>query len=433
VRSPLAARLRPRTLDEFVGQVHLVGPGRALRRAIDSDRVGSMILWGPPGSGKTTLARLIAQVTSAVFESLSAVEAGIPDLRRIVAAARVRRDRGIRTVVFIDEVHRWTKTQQDAVMPHVEEGVITLIGATTENPSFEVNSALLSRCRVMRLTPLGDGDILEVLRRALASEADTRAENMHLDDDVLGAIVRIANGDARTALNALEAAIEAATLDDTGRRILTRATVEDAVQRRILAHDRAGDQHFDVVSAMIKSIRGSDPDAAVYWLARLLEAGEDPLFVARRLVILAAEDVGLASPQALSIAVAAQQATHFVGMPECVLPLTEAALFLALAPKSNSVLTTYEAAIADVRAHGSLPVPLHLRNAATRLMREMGFGRGYQYAHDYPEGRVAQQHLPDILNARQYYRPGTLGVEPRIAARPGAEGSGIPDSRDRAK
>jgi putative ATPase len=409
--------MRPRTLEEFLGQHHLVGEGRALRRALEADRVGSLILWGPPGSGKTTLARIVASMTRAHFEALSAVASGVPELRKIIEAARVRRRAGGRTLLFIDEVHRWTKAQQDAVMPHVEDGLFTFIGATTENPSFEVNAALLSRCRVLRLEPLADEDVERMLRRALEDEErGLGRENVELTADALAALVRLAHGDARTALNALEAAAATAPPDPSGRRVVEQALVEDVVQRRVLLYDKAGEQHYDVVSAFIKSVRGSDPDAAVYWLARMVEAGEDPLFIARRLVILAAEDVGLANPQALPLAVAAYQAVHFIGMPEGHFPLAEATLYLALSPKSNSTLRSYDAAMADVRRLGAAPVPLHLRNAVTGLMRGMGYGRGYQYAHDFADARVDQVHLPAELEGRRYYTPGRHGAEPRIAA-----------------
>ncbi|HEY3078628.1 MAG TPA: replication-associated recombination protein A [Chloroflexota bacterium] len=408
--------MRPRTLDEFLGQHHLVGEGRAMRRAIEADRVGSLILWGPPGSGKTTLARIIAGMTRAHFEALSAVASGVPELRKIIEAARVRRRAGGRTLLFIDEVHRWTKAQQDAVMPHVEDGLFTFIGATTENPSFEVNAALLSRCRVVRLEPLADEDVERMLRRALEdAERGLGGDDVELSADALGALVRLAHGDARTALNALEAAAATAPLDQRGRRVVEQALIEDVVQRRVLLYDKGGEQHYDVISAFIKSVRDSDPDAAVYWLARMVEAGEDPLFIARRLVILASEDVGLANPQALPLAIAAYQAVHFIGMPEGHYPLTEATLYLALSPKSNSTLRTYEAAMNDVRQLGALPVPLHLRNAVTGLMRGMGYGRDYQYAHDLADARVDQTHLPEQIERRRYYTPGKHGAEPRLA------------------
>ncbi|TAK26246.1 MAG: replication-associated recombination protein A [Chloroflexota bacterium] len=415
--SPLAARMRPRTLDEFLGQHHLVDEGKSLHRAIASDRVGSLILWGPPGCGKTTLARIMARATHSAFESMSAVNAGVPELRKVIDAARIRRSAGSRTLLFVDEVHRWTKAQQDAVMPHVEDGLITLIGATTENPSFEVNAALLSRCRVARLEPLDDCDIENLIGRALGdSDRGIGAIEVVLTDDGKQAIVRLSGGDARTALNTLEASADTATPDPSGVRRIDQAIVEDVVQRRALPYDKAGDQHYDVVSAFIKSIRGSDPDAAVYWLARMIEAGEDPMFIARRLVLSAAEDVGLASPQALTVAVAAQQAVHAIGMPEGYLPLTEATIFLALAPKSNTAMAAFQAAREEVGRSGALPVPLHLRNAPTRLMAGMGYGRGYQYAHDFPGARVTQAHLPDQLVGRRYYVPGQRGQEPRLNA-----------------
>jgi putative ATPase len=420
--APLAARMRPRTLEEFLGQHHLVGPDRALRRAIEADRVGSLILWGPPGSGKTTLARIVAGMTRAHFEALSAVSAGVAELRKIGEAARQRRRLGGRTVLFIDEIHRWTKSQQDAVLPSVEEGLLTLIGATTENPSFEVNAALLSRTRVLRLEPLADEEVASLVDRALAdSERGLGGQAVRLDPDARAALIRLASGDARTALNALEAAVQSAQLVD-GARVVGQPLIEDVVQRRVLLYDKAGDQHYDVISAFIKSIRGSDPDAAVYYLARMIEAGEDVLFIARRLVILAAEDVGLADPRALSVAVAAQQAAHFIGLPEAYFPLTEAALYLALAPKSNSTLRAYGAALEDVRRLGAAPVPLHLRNAPTGLMAAMGHGRGYQYAHDFEGARVDQQHLPDALKGRRYYEPGRLGAEPGLVERHQARG-----------
>jgi putative ATPase len=415
--APLAARMRPRTLEEFLGQHHLVGPDRALRRAIETDRVGSLILWGPPGSGKTTLARIVARMTRAHFEALSAVSAGVAELRKIGEAARQRRRLGGRTVLFIDEIHRWTKAQQDAVLPSVEEGLLTLIGATTENPSFEVNAALLSRTRVVRLEPLPDEDVAGLIDRALADpERGLGGQQIRLEAEARAALIRLASGDARTALNALEAAVQSAPTDD-GARVVDQPLIEDVVQRRVLLYDKAGDQHYDVISAFIKSIRSSDPDAAVYWLARMIEAGEDVLFIARRLVILAAEDVGLADPQALSVAVAAQQAAHFIGLPEAYFPLTEATLYLALAPKSNSTLRAYGAALEDVHRLGAAPVPLHLRNAPTGLMAAMGHGRGYQYAHDFAGAKVDQQHLPDPLKGRRYYEPGRLGAEPGLVER----------------
>lgn len=363
-----------------------------LRGLAESGKLPSLILWGPPGSGKTTLAGLISGQAGAHQVNLSAVTSGVADLRRIIAEARQARKLGRRTVLFVDELHRWNKAQQDAVLPHVEDGTVTLIGATTENPSFEVISPLLSRTRVFRLEALGDEDLRRIARRGLE---ELRVE---IEPEALDALVAGARGDARVALNGLETA---AGLAEGGR--IQTGQVEQALQAKHLLYDREGDQHYDIVSAMIKSIRDSDPDAAVYWMARMLEAGEDPLFVARRLVISAAEDVGLADPQALGVAVAAQQAAHFVGMPEAVLPLSEAAVYLARAAKSNSAMRAYGAAAQAIRETGNLPVPLHLRNAATGLMRALGYGRGYKYAHDFPGARVEQQRLPKELQGRRFY------------------------------
>ncbi len=403
--------MRPRTLDEILGQEHLLAPGRALRRALEADRVPSMVLWGPPGSGKTTLAEVIARLTRSRFVALSAVTAGVADLRKVVEEAR--REREQRTILFIDEVHRWNKAQQDAVLPHAENGTVTLIGATTENPSFEVNSALLSRVRVFTLRALGDNDIEAIVRRALADqERGLGARHLGIDDNALSHLVERANGDARIALNALELAADAA--EAAGSQSIDLALIEDAVQQRALLYDKAGDAHYDTISAFIKSVRGSDPDAAVYWLARMLESGEDLMFIARRLVILAGEDIGLADPNALRVAVSAQQAAHFIGMPEAMFPLTEATLYLATAPKSNSVGRAYSAALASVEQTRNDPVPLHLRNAVTGLMRGMGYGRNYKYSHDYAENdpeRWTQQYLPDNVAGRRFYQPGAQGFE----------------------
>jgi putative ATPase len=385
--APLATRMRPRTFDEFVGQHRAIGLGTVLRRAVDAGEVPSLILWGPPGTGKTTLAVLIAGASGAAFEAVSATSAGVADLRKVVERARERLRSGRRTVLFIDEIHRFNKSQQDAVLPHVENATVTLLGATTENPSFEVNAALLSRSRVIRLEALEPDDIRSLIERALNdSERGLGGQHVVVDPNAIDRLVALCGGDARIALNSLELAVQAATRDPDGAAHVTVADIEGALQSPALLYDRAGDQHYWLISAFIKSVRGSDPDAAVYWLARMLEAGEDPLFVARRMVISAAEDIGLADPHALGVAVAAQQAAHFIGMPEGFLPLAEAALYLAAAPKSNSVLRAYVAASSDVAETLHQPVPLHLRNAVTGLGRSMGFGTGYRYAHDH-EGR----------------------------------------------
>ncbi|HLI97721.1 MAG TPA: replication-associated recombination protein A [Candidatus Baltobacteraceae bacterium] len=407
---PLAARMRPRSLDEFVGQEHIVGQGHALRRAIETDTVPSLIFWGPPGTGKTTLAEIIARMTGAHFSSISAVSAGVADLRKVVAEAQHRRALGKRTVLFIDEIHRFNKAQQDAVLPYVESGVVTLIGATTENPSFEVNSALLSRSRVFVLKALSDDDVGVLIDRALAdSDRGLGKLPIRLEPEARAALVTLSNGDARSALNTLEFAAAAAPRDPDGTSVITPAVVADAMQRRAVSYDKGGDQHYDVISAFIKSIRASDPDAAVYWLARMIDAGEDPLFIARRLVILASEDVGLADSRGISVAIAAQQAVHFVGMPEGFFPLAHATLYLARAPKSNSVGRAYSAAMADVEGTRNDPVPLHLRNAPTGLMKQLGYGKDYHYAHD--DYSIKQQNLPDNLKDRTYYKPGNRGDE----------------------
>jgi putative ATPase len=416
--APLAARMRPETLDEYVGQQHLLAPGTVLRRAIDEDRVPSIILWGPPGSGKTTLARLIAHVTKSHFEQLSAVTSGVKEVREAVSAARDRLgQQGRRTILFIDEIHRFSKSQQDALLPHVEDGTVTLIGATTENPSFEVIPPLLSRARVYTLEPLSDDDIATLVDRALADpERGLGREDAELTAEARSFLLRVANGDARTALNTLELAVESSQPDSNGKRAVTVETIEQSLQRQA-RYDRLGDMHYDTISAFIKSIRSSDPDAAVYYLARMIDAGEDPVFIARRLVISAAEDVGLANPNALAVAIAAQQAVSFIGMPEGRIPLAEATVYLASSPKSNSAYKAIDAALADVRKGRDEPVPMHLRNAPTRLMEELGHGKGYQYAHDFPGHFVTTENLPERLRDRRYYRPGVLGSEKAIADR----------------
>ncbi|MGC1380893.1 MAG: replication-associated recombination protein A [Candidatus Baltobacteraceae bacterium] len=404
---PLAARMRPRSLEEYVGQEGLLGPGRTLRTAIERDAVPSTILWGPPGSGKTTLAEIVARSTGAFFEGMSAVSAGVADLRRSVADAKTRQRSGRRTVLFIDEIHRFNKAQQDAILPYVEDGTVTLIGATTENPSFEVNSALLSRARVFVLQPLSDEEVGTIVDRALEDpQRGLGSARLELDDDARGILIGLANGDARAALNALELA--AASLPADERRI-DAVRVREAMQRRATRYDKGGEAHYDTVSAFIKSIRASDADAAVYWLARMIDGGEDPLFIARRLVILASEDVGLADSAGLQVAVAAQQAVAFVGMPEGFFPLAHATIYLARAPKSNSVGRAFGAAMTDVAETRNDPVPLHLRNAPTGLMRRLGYGEGYHYAHD--DYDVVQENLPPNLRGRRYYAPGPQGAE----------------------
>ncbi|MFL6216250.1 MAG: replication-associated recombination protein A [Blastocatellia bacterium] len=405
---PLPDRMRPRTLDEFVGQEKIIGPGRALRRMIEEDRLQSLILWGPPGTGKTTLAALIAEKTAARFITFSAATSGIREVREVMKAAdEYRRETGRRTVVFIDEIHRFNKAQQDAFLSFVEAGTIILIGATTENPSFEVNSALLSRSRVFTLESLTVEHLVVILTRAIEdAERGLGEERVDATDEVLRAIAAYASGDARVALNTLELAVSTAEPDAIGARVITKEILSEALQRASLRYDKGGENHYNFVSAFIKSIRNSDPDAAVYWLARMLEAGEDPLFIARRLVIHASEDVGLADPHALVVAVAAMQATHFVGMPEARLALTQATLHLALAPKSNSVLTAYMTAAKDALETEQQPVPLHLRNAPTSLMKQIGYGSDYQYAHDYDEGSAEEMScLPESLEGRTYYQP----------------------------
>ena len=416
---PLAARMRPRSFREFVGQDAVVGEGSVLRRAIAHGELPSLIIWGPPGSGKTTLARLIAQEVQARFVALSAVTAGVAELRAEVAEARARLlADGVRTVLFIDELHRFSRSQQDAILPHVEAGTVRLIGATTENPSLSINNALLSRCQVIVLAPLDEKAMRTVLERAVQDpEAGLGRLGVELDQEAYRELDRHAGGDARTALNALELAASATAPDAQGKRHIGAAAVREALLHPALRHDRQGDLHYDLASALIKSVRGSDADAAVYWLARLIEAGEDPLFIARRIVISAAEDVGLADPAALGLAVAAFQATQAIGLPEARLPLSEAVIYLALAPKSNSGLRAYDAAAEDVRRQPGAPVPLHLRNAVTGMMRSLGYGKGYRYAHDDPEGVVTQTYLPDGLQGRRYYLPLRHGREAQLAER----------------
>ncbi len=418
-RAPLAARMRPRTFEEYVGQEQIIGPGTALRNSIEADTLPSIILWGPPGTGKTTLASLIANVTDSHFEQVSGVASGVADLRRIAGEARERLGMtGQSTILFVDEIHRFNKAQQDVILPYVEDGTLVLIGATTENPSFEVVSPLLSRARVFALESLSDEQVRSiVIAAATDAERGLGMLNPCLSDDALDALVNLSNGDARTALNALELAVSATAPEADGTRRIDVAMVEDAMQRRSLRHDKAGELHYDTISAFIKSVRASDPDAAIYWLARMLEAGEDPLFIARRLVILASEDIGMAAPQALTMAVAAQQAVHFIGLPEGRIPLAEATVYLATAPKSNASYMALNRATEDVQRTRNEPVPLHLRNAVTGLMRDMGYGEGYKYAHDYEGNFTPMQNLPDSLKGRRYYRPGTQGYERTVRER----------------
>ena len=432
--APLAARMRPRTLDEFVGQRTAVGPDALLGRAAAGGALPSIVLWGPPGCGKTTLARILAREAEGEFVALSAVASGVAELRRVIAEAQQRREAGVRTVLFIDEIHRFNKAQQDVILPYVENGTVTLIGATTENPSFEVVAPLLSRVRVVRLEALDEADLARIAERALEDgERGLGALGLAIEAEAREALVEGSHGDARAALSALEIAADAARED--GRERIGTGDVRRALQERRPYYDKEGDYHYDAISAFIKSVRGSDPDAAVYWLARMVEAGEDPLFIVRRMVILAAEDVGLADPQALGVATSCQQAVHFIGMPEGFLPMAECALYLALAPKSNSALTAYARASEDARRTSHLPVPLHLRNAPTGLMRELGYGAGYRYAHDEP-GHVAEgeRYLPEELGETRYYQAGALGDEAALAARlarrraPGEAGSDGSDS-----
>jgi len=417
--APLATRMRPSSLHEFVGQEHLVGEGHVLRKAIEAGQPPSVILWGPPGSGKTTLAYIIANTSNSHFSPVSAVSASVADLRRIIEEAKERRKLyQQKTILFIDEIHRFNKSQQDAVLPFVEDGTVTLIGATTENPSFEVTSPLLSRCQVLTLNPLTDNEIRLIITRALKDRLQGLGLlKIELADDALMHLITMSNSDARVALNTLERAALATPPDTNGKHRISLPTIEDTIQHRALHYDKTGEQHYDTISALHKSMRGSDPDASLYWLARMLEAGEDPLYIARRLVRFASEDVGMADPQALVVAIAAQQAVHFIGMPEGNLALAEAAVYLATAPKSNSLYQAYSRVQEEIKQGSSESVPLHLRNPVTPLMKDLGYGKGYKYAHDYPEHFVGQQNLPDSLQGKHYYTPSDQGYEKQVIAR----------------
>ncbi len=410
--------MRPEGLADFVGQEHILGPGRFLRSLIEKDQLQSLLFWGPPGTGKTTLARIIANSTRSHFVAFSAVLSGIKEIRQVITEAAKMKDQGRRTILFVDEIHRFNKAQQDAFLPHVERGTIILVGATTENPSFEVNSALLSRCRVLTLRALTPEEISLIVSRALQEEERGLGRwRAQLAPEALMHLSIMAHGDARVALNALEVAVLATPPDPEGQRLITLSVAEEAMQRKALLYDKEGEEHYNIISAFHKSLRGGDPDAALYWLARMIEAGEDPLYVARRMVRFASEDIGLADPHALNITLASMEAYHFIGLPEGELALAEAAVYLATAPKSNALYLAYEKARTDVREKGALPVPLALRNAPTKLMKEMGYGRGYKYAHDFPGGIVEQDYFPQELGARSYYLPTDRGMEKMIGRR----------------
>ncbi len=413
---PLAARLRPRSLEEFAGQTHLLGPGKILRRLIEADRISSMIFWGPPGVGKTTLARIIANQTRASFIDFSAVTSGIKEIRTVMQRAEDNRRFGDKTIVFVDEIHRFNKAQQDAFLPFVEKGSIILIGATTENPSFEVNGALLSRCKVFVLQALKTEELTALLTRALRDPRGFGNQTVHIAPDMLELIANFANGDARSALTTLEMVVLNGDTDENGITV-TPETLEQCISKKSLLYDKTGEEHYNLISALHKSMRNSDPDAAVYWLARMLEAGEDPLYIARRVTRFASEDVGLADPRALEIAVAAYQACHFIGMPECSVHLTQAVVYLSMAPKSNALYVAYETAKKDALSQLAEPVPLVIRNAPTRLMKELEYGKGYQYAHDTADKLTNMQCLPDSLLGREYYCPTEQGVEAKYKAR----------------
>lgn len=408
---PLASRMRPESLKEFAGQQHLIGEGKVLRKLIEEDNITSMIFWGPPGVGKTTLATIIANKTNSAFVNFSAVTSGIKEIKAVMAQAEQARKMGERTIVFVDEIHRFNKAQQDAFLPFVEKGSIILIGATTENPSFEVNSALLSRCKVFVLQGLKIEDIILLLKRAITDKRGFGEQKINITDETLEAIAKFANGDARNALSTLEMVVLNADTDGNGVTTVTEDILEQCISKKSLLYDKNGEEHYNIISALHKSMRNSDPDAAVYWLARMLEAGEDPLYVARRITRFASEDVGLADPHAMEIAVAAYHACHFIGMPECSVHLTEAVVYMSLAPKSNSLYIAYETAKRDAIKELAEPVPLAIRNAPTKLMKELNYGKGYQYAHDTQEKLTNMQCLPDSLIGKEYYIPTEQGLE----------------------
>jgi len=417
-QTPLAERMRPRSLDEFIGQHHLIGSGKIIRQAIEQDKLISMIFWGPPGVGKTTLARIIANETKSDFHSISAVTSGVAEVRKIIERAEFNRQRiNKKTILFIDEIHRFNKAQQDALLHCVEDGTILLIGATTENPSFEVISPLLSRCRVYQLNPFAEEEIAAIVNRALNNDVKLKELNIQIEAKVRQSIVQYAAGDARIALNAIELASQLAVPDSQGNRFLTKELIEEVLQKRTLIYDKKGDYHYDTISAFIKSIRGSDPDAAVYWMARMLAGGEDPKFIARRLIILASEDIGNAEPQALVVATSAFTAVHYVGMPEAQIILSQAATYLASVPKSNAAYLAINQAMQEVRESQPEPVPLHLRNAPTDLMKKEGYGKGYKYPHDEPEHFIEENYLPAGKQSKIYYHPTDQGVEKKLAER----------------